>query len=425
MVKIDNIRQLLRHSVFRNSVSLYAAQIVSSALSLLAIRYLAQTLGADGWGAASVSLAFSAWLNIILEYGFNFSATRELVRAKDKSERDLIVANVFGAKLILTTVAAILTMIMIQFVPILKAHPDLASLAFLGAIFQGFIPVYYFQAQERPYVTALIDVGTRLFFLSSIHMFIHSTEDTWRVLALTAFTYALGLGIAYVLMYREIVWRSPSLGDVFTTLASSWSVFVYRAATSLYTILNPVLLSFFVSQSQIGYYTGADRIYGYVTASFLPLWRSMFPRMNVIALKTTESMQRAILKLLLIFGVIGIIASTILLLFSKLLVNIILGSEFNNSTGILQILALSVPFVAISGLLGFQWAIPMNLDRQFTNLTLFAGVFNIGFAMVVVPKFGGAGLAWSIFFTEMVLCACLYFLMSNYYNSLERKKDEG
>ena len=64
-----------------------------------------QSSGIDGLGAMAFAQGFSAYLMLIVEYGFSLSSTREIARALHAPERiSEVLAGVMGAKCVLGAV---------------------------------------------------------------------------------------------------------------------------------------------------------------------------------------------------------------------------------------------------------------------------------------------------------------------------------
>lgn len=79
-------KKLLRHPVVKNALSLLTVQIAKYILPLVSIPYLARILGPQEWGLVIFAQVSAQWFEMILDYGFNLSATREIARNRDNQQ---------------------------------------------------------------------------------------------------------------------------------------------------------------------------------------------------------------------------------------------------------------------------------------------------------------------------------------------------
>src|SRR5512134_3862244 len=97
----------LGHPIVRNALSLYGVQAAEMLLPLIAVPYLARVLRPEGWGLVVFAQSFAGWLSLLLEYGFNLSATREIARHRDRpAELTRIISGVTGAVVLLALLSA-------------------------------------------------------------------------------------------------------------------------------------------------------------------------------------------------------------------------------------------------------------------------------------------------------------------------------
>ena len=75
-----SIRNAFRSKILVNVITLYGVQGCTYLLPVITFPYLARVLHPDGWGAVLFAQAIGGMVAIAVEYGFDFSATRETAR---------------------------------------------------------------------------------------------------------------------------------------------------------------------------------------------------------------------------------------------------------------------------------------------------------------------------------------------------------
>src|SRR3981189_3095067 len=91
--------RIIRHPVARNALALYGIQVAGYVIPLLTIPYLARVLHPQGFGLLLFAQSFAMWASVVIEYGFNLSATRDVARNRaSNSMLAEIAAGGLGAK---------------------------------------------------------------------------------------------------------------------------------------------------------------------------------------------------------------------------------------------------------------------------------------------------------------------------------------
>ena len=205
----------LRRGILPNVLALYGVQAGRKLLPLLSIPYLARVLGPGGWGTVAFVQAMAEFLVIIIEFGFNISATREVARNRDNpQECGRVMAGVLGAQAMLAAAGLAVALIAAQFLPVVSNHPRLLIAGLAYAVGQGFAPLWFFQGLERMRLSAGLELTGKILSLIGIFVFVHSPADNWKVLALAAVAPALTTAVGLALAYRTIPIHLPTWGVV-------------------------------------------------------------------------------------------------------------------------------------------------------------------------------------------------------------------
>lgn len=80
-------------TVINNFAWLSVLQIAGYIFPLISIPYLAKVIGVDGFGKIAFASAVIIWIQTITDWGFNFTATRDV--AKNKNDK-LMVSEIFS-----------------------------------------------------------------------------------------------------------------------------------------------------------------------------------------------------------------------------------------------------------------------------------------------------------------------------------------
>jgi len=400
---------LIQNGLVQNAISLYGVQISGYILTLVTIPYIARILGTAGWGLVAFTQAFGAWVVLVGEFGFSLSATREVARHRDNREKlTEILAGVLGAKALLTGVSIVLCICVRWYVPIFRDHPELFWAGMYWALAQAFSMTWFFQGFERMRFVAILDIAAKFFVTIGIFVFVRHPHDGYRVLLLQGSGFLSSALCCLLFAYRDLPTRLPSRESVFEAIRMGWSMFLFRSSASLYTTGNAFILGFFVSPQLVGCYAGAEKISKAFVTLFNPIGQTLFPRLSTLAHSGRDRAARLARATTLVLGVAGVAIGVFIFTCAPYIVRIILGKGFEPAVPVLRIMSFLVPLIALSGVLGIQWMLPLGLDRAFNAIILIAGLINLVLAVVLAPIYAARGMAWAVVIAEAFVTGGMY-----------------
>jgi len=401
---IAQARTHLGEKLLANVVSLYGAYLVNYAAPLLVVPYLVRTLGPGGWGLVAMAQGFGNYLNLVVEYGFNLSATREVARHRDSPGRIAdLVAGVTAAKLLLSLGGVALALVLQYTVPALRAQPRVLWAGVLAAIALGFSPLWYFQGREDMKLVAGLEVVTKLAAAGGVFLLVHHPADAWKVLALQAGASVVSSGVAIVLTYREVEAVRPSPALVLAALRTGWSMFLFRSSAMLYTSGNSFLLGLFAPMSAVGYFAGAEKISKAFMGLMNPVNQAMYPRLSHLAVHDPKEGKRLLRINALLVGGGGLLLGLTVFLAAPLLVRILLGRDFGPAVPVLRFLAILPPLIGMNTVLCTQWMAPLGMDAILNRIICGAGLLNVALACLLAPSFRQMGMACAVVCAELFI----------------------
>ncbi|HNS26312.1 MAG TPA: oligosaccharide flippase family protein [Methanobacteriaceae archaeon] len=85
--------------ILENILSLFSLQGLNYILPLVTFPYLTRVLGPEKYGLVAFALAFIGYFQILTDYGFNMSATREIsIHREDEERVSRIYSSVLATK---------------------------------------------------------------------------------------------------------------------------------------------------------------------------------------------------------------------------------------------------------------------------------------------------------------------------------------
>ena len=405
--------ELLGQGLLKNMAALWGVQLHRKTVPLVTLPYLARILGPGGWGTVAFVQGFAAFLTLLIEFGFDISATREIARCADSPEKraDLF-AGVLGAQGVLALLSGVIVLVSRGWIPIFRDHAGLVWIGLLLGAAEAINPSWYLLGMERMTTIAALEIVTKSIAAVGIFILVKSPSQIWVVLLLQALAPLLSTAITLLLVYPEMPLRFPSVLLIRRTLALGWQGFLFKSGESMYTLGNVFVLGLLASPVQVGYFAGAEKISRAFLGLFDPIRQSMYTRLSRLFRKSKSEATR-----LARFGTLlncagGVAMGVVIFLLAPFLIHTFLGANFEPAVSVLRLLSALPPLRSISRSVGFQWLLPLGKERSLNRIILSAGVLNFGLAMWFGSRYAQTGMAYAVIMSEIFVCASMMWLLT-------------
>ncbi|MAD97801.1 MAG: hypothetical protein CMB99_10790 [Flavobacteriaceae bacterium] len=408
---MDFIKSYLKNinkTVLQNYIYLLLIQIANFVLPLIALPYLVITLNTEGYGLVMIAQSLAVFLGILVDFGFNISATREVSILRDNKEAlSRYFSNVYAIKIGLIVLAFLFLAILIAFVPKFQSDPEVYFLSFGIVIGQAIFPTWFFQGIEKMRIITIINVVAKAFFTISIFFFILSPEDYLMAPILNSLGMIISGALGLFYCFRFVRFTKPNFGEMKAMVVESSSLMVSNFAVNLYTYANTLILGLMWGDSLAGIYASMEKLVLAIKSVYAPLYQAIFP---FLAAKKKPQIVGIIKQLSIPISIFGVFATAVLLGSASVFLDFIYGNqEISSYSSIFRILSFIAIFSALNMLLVTLYLPSIKEYKLRMKILSFAGLLHLMLVVSMSHFYDIYGVAITASFTELLILLIAYF----------------
>lgn len=357
-----------------NFLSLGALQIFSYVIPLITLPYLSRVLGVEKFGVVFFALAFMAYFNILIDFGFGMSATREIAvnRHNNKS-----ISNIFNSvitiKMLLVLLSFLVLVLTIIFIPKIRENYIVFLLSFLMCVGNAIYPVWFFQGMERMKYITFLNILSKTIFLVLIFIFVKQQSDYIIVPLLNSLGFLVAGLIGFYFAVKEfgISLYIPRWSTIKQHFKYSSEFFMTQVSVSLYTNTNTVCLGFVGSEFMVGLYVAAEKIYSAINGLKAPLVTALYP---FVTRNKDIKLYRKIFKLAIL---VSFMVSCFAFIFAKDIITIFYGAEMTEAYKVLRIFCFLFFVNVPSVLLGYPLLGALGHTHETNWSVVYSSIFHL------------------------------------------------
>ncbi len=266
--------------IVRNFSYLTLLQLAGYAFPLITMPYLGRVLGVDKFGLLAIGTAIVAYLQSLVDYGFNYTAVKKLARVReDRQAVSHIVSVTLCTKGTLLLLALSLLGICTAAIPFLREH---AAVIFATAlILPGYalLSDWFFQAVEDMKYITFFQLLSKVIFATLVFVVIKDTEDyLWQPVLVALGTMAAAVaGLTVMVRRYGVRLNAVRPGEVWAEIRSGADMFISLFLPTIYTNLNTIILGAAQGKGATGTYNGASKFTSLAYSFFGLISRSVDP----------------------------------------------------------------------------------------------------------------------------------------------------
>lgn len=384
---------------------------------LLVLPYLMETLGPEKYGYIGFSVAAIQYMMLIVDFGFNQSATKRIALAKDNQEElnKIFSATVYAKLFLLTICFAIV--VALSFVPQFKVYSSTLYVMFLTVVGQAFLFVFLFQGLGQIKWISIINAIAKISILPFTFLIVKHEDDYLLAALIQSMVSVVAAVISLIMVYKKhwVKLLPINTALIKNEIKESFPLFISTAATSMYTALFAIILGYISNPYEVGIYTSSDRLIRALCYMLMvPVLQVFYPYISRLAVTNKEDAIQLFNKLL-IFSFASMSFFSILTFFGGPYAISFLREDFKDSGIILQIMSILPVAIGIGGVAGQFGLLAIGGQKEkiiFRNIYVIAAVVALISVTILSIYLGAEGAAIAIVIVESMVCVlmCIYAL---------------
>lgn len=351
-------------TLFANFTYLSILEIIGLLLPLISYPYVIRTVGADNYGVVVFCQAIIAYVVIIINFGYNVSATRKISENRTNVFKIReIYSSIVYQKLLIFAICLVSGLFVLIF---LKYDYSVILLGFIGLCIQEvFFPTWLFQGLERMKFITIITFVAKCSCLILIFLFVHDKKDYACIPVL----YSIGgfftsvLSVIILKKKFDIYFVKVSKYRMKEDFLESLPFFTSRLSAIVMERGNVLVIGTFFSYDMVAIYDLCAKIVSILKTPFSLVAQVIYP--NVAKSKNMLLVKKSI-KIVLFFGAF---VCLFVYLFAPNIILLLSDTSMLGAVSILKIMVLYVPIVGISYLFGASVLVVKGYSREY-NLSV-------------------------------------------------------
>lgn len=401
MIKLTQVK--------KNTFWLAIFQLAKMVFPFLILPILTRQLSVETYGNLTFIKTVMNFLQIFLDFGFMLSATKEIAKIKnDTNKIQQIMADTLLARLLLGGIGFLLIIILSFFFPILGNNFLFTITSYLTVFLSIFLFDFLFRGLEIIHVmTIRFIVMKTISFLLTIFF----VRQDHQIILIPLFD-ILSSVIAIILVAFELQKRNfrlirPKLKSSIYSLKISLVYFLSDVSATAFNAISTIIIGLVFSSTEVALFGVSIQIIGAIQALLGQLSSGIYPIM--VRQKSRKFIQQVFQKTIpLVFLFTGLI---IILL--PLALQVLAGDKYAAAHPIIQILAITIFFSFINTLLGWPTLGVINQQNKVTLSTIISTVFNL-ISLILLYLSSNLNL-YSVAITRVITEIILFCIRLYYY----------
>lgn len=361
---------------------------------LITFPYVSRVLGVEAIGLCGFINSVIDYFVLFSTMGLNILGIREIAKVKnDKAELSKTFSSLFFLNFVTTTIMLCVLVVATLVVPKFRENTDLMMIGGAKLMFNFLLIEWFYKGIENFRYITIRSVIVKSLYVVSVLLFVNARQD--YVIYFFLCTLMVIINAVINLSYsRNVVKLSYRNANIKLYAKPFFILGIYSLLTSMYTTFNVSFLGFVTSDTQVGYYTTATRIYGLVFSVYTAFSGVMMPRMSsILADGDMNKFKELVNKSysFLLFLSVPLVVFTFF--HSPGIIRVISGEGYEGAILPMRIIMPMMIIIGFELILIEQILMPMRKDKMILINSIAGAVVGVLLNISIVPFWGSVGSA--------------------------------
>ncbi len=411
MIKSGTAKKIASNTIFQ-----IIGKLISMTITMVAVVIITRAYGREGYGSFSLMQSWPALFFVIVDFGINAVAAREL--SKDWSKANKYFGNILMIRLVFSLFVILFLSIGLNFFSYsfeLKKGITLGLFLLLTQSLYTTTNIFFQVKLKYDYSTLAYTLGYLVIFLLVIIFSILKIDVMW-----VNFSYVVGGAITFIisLFLVKKLGVSPNFSFdrelwkfLFTSSLPIGVMFIFSQMSFKEDALMLSLLklpkSYGLNNTEsVAVYSLPYKVFEVLLVVPTFFMNSVYPILVNHMVEGKEKLKKTFTRVIYFLVFSGLFVGLLGFIFSPLAMRFLGGNEFDQSIGVLKILSaglfifyLTSPISWLIVTLGYQKYLPWIYFASFS--------FNMISNFIFIPKYSFYGASWITVFSELLVLVLL------------------
>ena len=392
----------MRHSLKSNYIYNLLYQMLLILLPFVTTPYVSRILNPRGIGAINYTSSVVSIVVLIAALGSGLYAQKEIAFAENSIERR---SKVFWCVFWIRVAASALVLIPYAFLIYFSVdYRGLYSVQLITILSNMIDIVWLFQGMGDFKKTSIRSITVKLLSVAAVFIFVKNQDDLIIYAFINSISALVNALIMWAYLPRAIQWTKVSWKEMKLHIKPILVLFVPMVAIYVYTYVDKIVLRFFSTEEQVGFYSQAERIVKLSMTVITSLGNVMLPRIaNLIKEKQWEKVNSDIRNAIHFVFFLGFPMAAGMSVIASLFVPWFFGAGYEQCVSLIQYLSVLIIIISLSSVTGQAALVPLNKQGTYTFSIIAGALTNVSLNIVLIPKYEAVGAVIGTLVAESVV----------------------